>query len=108
MLHCLERGTVVPSVAELAKRVGWSERRLRDVFRCEVGLTPKQFARVERFQRVLREVEQGQMVDWAELALAHGYYDQAHLIGEFRACSGLTPTAYQRQRVAPGNHVPLP
>jgi AraC-like DNA-binding protein len=54
-----------------------------------VGLPPKRFSRVVRFQRVLRRVEG--CPDWAQLAIELGYFDQAHLIREFRTLFGCTP-----------------
>src|SRR3984893_9100332 len=81
-------------IAAVADRIGLSARRFIDVFRKEVGLTPKLFCRVRRFQKVLRLVQRGRPVAWADVALDCGYYDQAHFIHDFRAFSGLTPTAY--------------
>jgi AraC-like DNA-binding protein len=43
---------------------------------------------------VLRQITKGEPVDWADLALAGGYCDQAHLINEFRGFSGISPSAY--------------
>lgn len=106
-LRSLQSSASIQRVAALSEKIGLSARHFRDVFQREVGLTPKQFTRVQRFQHVLRAVAPQKAPNWADVALSYGYYDQAHLIGEFHACSGLTPTAYQRQRLAPGNHVPL-
>jgi AraC-like DNA-binding protein len=96
------------TIGEMADRVGFSQRRFIQVFRDEVGLTPKRFCRVRRFQEVLRLVGGGRPVDWAAVALACGYCDQAHLIGDFRDFSGLSPTAYLARRGEHQNHVPLP
>jgi AraC-like DNA-binding protein len=56
------------------------------------------FARLCAFQRLIRSVGQKTEVDWAGTAATCGYHDQAHLIHEFRAFSGLTPTAYLMKR----------
>ena len=69
---------------------------LIDVFRCEVGLNPKVFHRIERFQRVLTNVQGLVQPEWNQLALEHGYYDQSHLIRDFLAFSGFSPADYLR------------
>ncbi|MEU5882574.1 AraC family transcriptional regulator [Spirillospora sp. NPDC047279] len=78
-------------VAELAGEVGWSRRHLTHRFRAQVGLTPKVMGRVLRFQRAVELMSSG-TVSWADLAIACGYYDQAHLNREFRTLAGCTPT----------------
>ena len=77
-------------VADLAGEVGWSRRHLGERFRAEVGLTPKQAARVLRFERVARLLRGGYR-DLATLAAECGFYDQAHLGNEWRALAGCTP-----------------
>jgi AraC-like DNA-binding protein len=96
------------TVEEVAARAGLSHRRFIEVFADEVGLTPKVYRRVRRFQRALRTTEGSQPVDWPDVALECGYYDQAHLARDFRAFAGLSPTAYLTQRGDQRNHVPLP
>ena len=95
------------TILEVTDRVGLSPRWFIQVFREEVGLTPKLFCRVRRFQEVVRLIENREQVEWAEVALGAGYFDQAHFIRDFRAFSGLTPTAYLAQRGERLNHVPL-
>jgi AraC-like DNA-binding protein len=79
---------------------------LTRLFQQEVGLTPKHFARVRRFLRVVqatrpqRTGQTQQRVNWARLAVDCGYYDQAHLINEFHAFAGVSPSAYLRARTA--------
>lgn len=82
------------SVGAVAKRVGLSQRRFIQVFTAHVGLTPKLFCRVLRFQRVRKVVVQATTLNWAQLALSCGYYDQSHLIHDFHEFSGLSPTDY--------------
>ena len=91
----------------MTERIGLSPRRFIQVFREEVGLTPKLFCRIRRFQEVLGLIGRGQHVEWAEVALACGYFDQAHFIHDFRAFSGLNPKAYLAHRGEHLNHVPL-
>jgi AraC-like DNA-binding protein len=84
-------------VRKLARVAGLSDRRFIDVFNSEVGLKPKLFNRVQRFQRVLAHVHRTSAPDWRQLALEHGYFDQSHLIRDFLAFSGFTPTDYLRR-----------
>ena len=78
----------------VAVDLGVSERHLRRVFRDTVGVSPKTFAKLARFHRALRSAARGTpTASWASIAAAAGYYDQAHLIGEFRAIAGVTPRA---------------
>lgn len=97
-----------PTVASVIEQIGFSQTRFIQVFRDAVGLTPKQFCRVQRFQQTLRVLERPALVRWGELAATSGYFDQAHLIHEFQAFSGLTPGAYLAARSMHRNHVPLP
>lgn len=84
-------------VRKLARDAGLSDRRFIDVFRLEVGLTPKLFSRIQRFQRVLARVHNIPAPDWAQLALDHGYFDQSHMIRDFHAFSGFSPADYLRR-----------
>ena len=77
----------------VATDLGVSERHLRRVFREAVGVSPKEFARLVRFNRALRAAHENDGESWASIAAAAGYYDQAHLIGEFHSISGVTPRA---------------
>jgi AraC-like DNA-binding protein len=98
----------VATVREVAQRTGWSERRFSQVFREQVGLAPKAWCRVQRFQRAVRELHAGSDLRWAELALDCGYYDQSHFANEFRAFSGIDATTYSARRQGPwANHIPV-
>jgi AraC-like DNA-binding protein len=94
-------------ISRVTERIGLSPRRFIDVFRKEVGLTPKLFCRVRRFQKVLRMISAGRTVDWVEVALACGYFDQAHFIHDFQAFSGINPSSYLVQHTSHFNHVPI-
>ncbi len=79
------------NVTAVAADLGVSERHLRRLFRETVGVSPKAFARLSRFHRALRAARADPHANWASIAAAAGYYDQAHLIAEFRAITGVTP-----------------
>ena len=100
-------GPSAPTVADACAHSGLSQRRFIELFKGEVGLTPKLFCRVRRFQEIVRIAHSSADVDWSRTALACGYYDQAHFIHDFRAFSGLTPTEYLASRTAHMNHVPV-
>jgi AraC-like DNA-binding protein len=97
----------VNTVGEVTNRIGMSQRRFIEVFRDQVGLTPKAFCRVRRFQYVLKSIHGARDVDWAQVALDSGYYDQAHFIHDFRSFSSLTPSQYWTSRTEHLNHVPI-
>jgi AraC-like DNA-binding protein len=78
-------------IREVASGVGWSSRQLERQFRISMGLSPKAFARVIRFQNLLRLVGEGPLREWAHLALEGGYADQPHMVREFREFAGHTP-----------------
>ena len=83
-----------PTVREAAKYLGLSQRRFIQVFKAEVGLTPKLFSRIQRFQQTRTLIRQNPSPNWAALAVDLGYFDQSHLIREFLEFSGLSPTDY--------------
>jgi AraC-like DNA-binding protein len=103
--RALDRGV---RVAAIARDVGLGPKRLRERFSAAVGVTPKSYARLARLQHLLVAAAAPRRPDWAELALRCGYYDQAHLIQEFRSLTGLTPTAYRPREQDDHNHVVLP
>jgi len=77
-------------LARLARDLNVSLRQFERRFQATVGLTPKLFCRIQRFSGVFRMIEEPAR-NWADAALACGYYDQAHLIHECRALAGTTP-----------------
>lgn len=92
-------------VDDVVARSGYSARHLVDRFTAQVGLPPKRFCRVRRFQLALQRAFAGRPDDWAGLALDCGFADQSHLVNEFRAFSGLPPTGYLDRRTPWPNHV---
>jgi len=93
------------SSAEMANAVGFSQRKFIDLFRDEVGFGPKLLCRVLRFQQVIRTIKDRDAVDWIDVALSAGYYDQAHFIHDFQEFTGLNPGEYLPLRTEHLNHV---
>jgi AraC-like DNA-binding protein len=94
-------------VADVASHLGRSTRWFIDRFSSEVGLTPKVFARVQRFHLALRRLYQHPASDLVDLAIDSGYFDQAHFGHEFRSIAGITATEYLAGRTEHLNHVAL-
>ena len=90
-------------VAEIAKVTGLSRRRLIEVFTTTVGLTPKRFGRIARFHRAAA-LARSPGFDWTRVAHECGYYDQAHLIRDFRELAQVAPTDLLRASVHPKEH----
>jgi AraC-like DNA-binding protein len=84
------------NIRRVADQLGVSHKHFIDDFRRRVGVTPKLFCRIRRFQEVLSQINRCRSIEWAEVALSCGYYDQAHFVNDFQAFAGLNPTAYLR------------
>ena len=89
-------------IRELVRASGHSHRWLTEQFRAEVGLAPKAYARLVRFEAAFDALCALDKVRWAEFALDAGYYDQAHLVRDFRELAGATPSEVFRRRAPDG------
>lgn len=97
----------VTNISQAAAGAGVSQKHFTNEFvRC-VGLTPKRFCRIRRFQRALAEINSQRRVRWADLASDTGYYDQAHFIREFQEFSGLNPSSYLAENQGYANYIPV-
>jgi transcriptional regulator GlxA family with amidase domain len=97
-------------VGDLARALGLSHRRFIEIFVEDVGMSPKRYAMVRRFQRALAAALLGPSPAWARIALAHGYYDQAHLCRDWVELAGISPADLVGLRAVPvkDNHVAIP
>jgi AraC-like DNA-binding protein len=93
-----------PVIAHVVDQLALSHTRFIDVFRDEVGMSPKQYCRVRRFRRVLLHTWKEPRVHWALVARECGYSDQAHLTRDFQRFAGVTPGVFLRDRDA---HFPM-
>jgi AraC-like DNA-binding protein len=93
VIEALRRLSAAPDsfrVEAVARELGVSARQLERRFSAAVGLSPKVFSRIRRFNRIFRYLEIPHP-NWAQTAAECGYYDQAHLIHDCRSLAGTTP-----------------
>lgn len=95
------------SFNKLGEHIGYSQKHFIDLFRKQVGVTPKQYLKIMRFQKAILEAETSQSINWSQLALDSGFYDQAHFIHDFKEFSGFTPNEYMQRKNAELNYVPV-
>lgn len=86
------------TVRTLSADLGMSQKHLIAQFHKIIGLSPKALQRIFRFNQLLYAIDPQQLINWAALAVDHGYYDQAHLNKEFIAFAGMNPTTYIERR----------
>ena len=105
--HALERFSTTADVREVVRQTGYSHRRFIELFSRAVGLTPKLYCRVLRFQHVVELTAAKQSASWIDVALAAGYSDQSHFNRQFREFAGVTPGEYDELSPLSPNHVPI-
>jgi transcriptional regulator GlxA family with amidase domain len=105
--QALERFTTTADVRQAVKESGYSHRRFIALFQRGLGLTPKLYCRVLRFQEALEQVAAHTAASLVEVALDVGYSDQAHFNREFREFAGVSPGEYRELAPAFPHHVPI-
>ena len=105
--HALERFETEATIREVVAESGYSHRRFIELFRRAVGLSPKLYCRVRRFQRALGVVAANRGTSWVDLALAAGYSDQPHFNREFLEFAGISPGRYREIAPSWSSHVPI-
>lgn len=94
-LRRIERSGGTRRVTTLAPELGVTRQHLARQFAEFVGVSPKTYARVVRLHRAIAQARARPPSGWAAIAAAHGYYDQAHLVDEFRELVGVTPSEWR-------------
>lgn len=107
-LAALDADPRVASLHTLSRDLGCSTRQLGERFRQQVGMTPKRYLRLRRFQQIMALAAGRERIDWAGIAQECGYHDQAHLAHEFHEFSGMTPTSFVRQGGLANHHIAVP
>ncbi|MDX1983845.1 MAG: helix-turn-helix domain-containing protein [Bryobacteraceae bacterium] len=104
-VETLQRNPDVTRIAALACAASLSHKRFIERFKAAVGITPKRYCRILRFQQAVRLAHRATESDWTRVAADCGYFDQSHFIRDFREFSGLTPAAYRKAVTEFPNHV---
>ncbi len=81
-------------IAKLSNQVGWSRQHLARECLKYIGISPKFFSQVVRVKKIIENFKTEKLHDWSQLSIDGGYYDQSHMINEFRKITGLTPVKY--------------
>jgi AraC-like DNA-binding protein len=95
------------SLHRLSDQLGYSQKHFINLFRQQVGLSPKQYLRIMRFQKAICAIEGNEFVHWSRVALESGYFDQAHFIHDFKGFFGFTPNEYLKRKTSLLNYVPV-
>jgi AraC-like DNA-binding protein len=103
----IQKSPQMITLVELIKNIGYSNKHFINIFKKNVGTTPKHFSRIKRFQNIVSLLEQKNKISWSQLAIEAGYYDQAHFINEFKNFSGLSPTHYDKVKGDYPNYIPM-
>ncbi|WP_431214689.1 helix-turn-helix domain-containing protein [Puia sp. P3] len=96
-LQLIQKNNGMIAVGQLAEGLGCHKRRLERQFMNAVGLSPKRFCNIVRAHAFLKHLPEGESL--TGYAYESGYYDQAHLIREFKQMTGLTPSQYLKKTV---------
>lgn len=106
-VHMLQHSPQFLAIRDLADQIGITQKHLITQFERVVGLRPKSFARVAKFNKVLSVIEETKQLEWTSIAQECGYYDQAHFIKEFHTFSGLNPSSYLTRRGDYIGYIPI-
>jgi len=95
------------SLHDLSAQIGYSQKHFIHLFKKQVGLTPKSYQKVIRFQKTIQDIESQTIIDWSHIAYESGYYDQAHFINDFKRLSGFSPKEYLDLKNEQLNFIPV-
>lgn len=95
------------NIARMNHHIGYSQKHFTELFRRAVGVTPKAYLKIMRFQKAVKTIDLSGEHDWRQIALDCGFYDQSHFINDFRNFSGFTPEQYSKISTNYQNYVPV-
>ena len=97
------------NMARMNDRIGYSQKHFISMFKKQVGLTPKAYLKIMRFQKAINCIENAppQSVDWTAISHECGFFDQSHFINDFKVFSGFTPEEYTQNKSNYLNYVPV-
>lgn len=94
-------------LGNLNQKIGYSQKHFIDLFKRHVGIAPKAYLKIMRFQKAVNEIGRQKEVDWTGVSLDCGFYDQSHFINDFKLFSGFTPEQYANYEFDYLNYVPV-
>jgi AraC-like DNA-binding protein len=100
----LASSSLSPRISAIQREAGYSPRHFVALFNSSVGVTPKHYYRIRRFNMVAQRLASDANITLADLAASVGYSDQAHLTREFREFAGVPPTRYRGNSHSPLHH----
>jgi AraC-like DNA-binding protein len=103
----LEKNESLIKINTLAEKIGYSHKHLVHLFESKVGITPKYYSRIMKFQKAVISLEKNENMNWFDLAYQCSYYDQSHFVNEFKKFSGLNPTSYLKEKGEVVNYIPV-
>lgn len=106
LLHIVKEPHVL-SFQHVCEQIGYSQKHFIHLFKEHVGVSPKQYLKIMRFQKAILGIENGVPTHWSDFARKIGYYDQPHFIHEFKSFSGFTPGDYINRKTDMLNYVPV-
>ncbi|MES2108512.1 MAG: AraC family transcriptional regulator [Bacteroidota bacterium] len=107
-ISCILANPAGTTIKNIAGKAGYSSKHLINIFSNHTGVSPKSFLRIMRFQKAIQDIETTGAISWVSLAHDCGYYDQAHLIANFKEFSGFTPLEYMQAKGGAWlNYVPV-
>jgi AraC-like DNA-binding protein len=104
-LQRLQASRGARSIGALSRDLSCSRKTLIQRFHAQIGLSPKSVASILRFAHAVQRIQAADEESWADLAVACGYYDQAHFNRDFRRYSGRTPRAFQTSLLPDGGGI---
>lgn len=95
------------SIAWMNEQIGYSQKHFTEMFRRNIGVTPKAYLKIMRFQKAIRTIDAASEIEWDMIAQDCGFYDQAHFINDFKHFSGFTPERYSKIHTNYQNYIPV-
>jgi AraC-like DNA-binding protein len=95
------------SIRRMNEQIGYSQKHFTDMFRKQIGITPKAYLKILRFQKAVRTIDAVPEIDWGSIASECGFYDQAHFIHDFKHFSGFTPEEYSKIHTHYQKYIPV-
>jgi AraC-like DNA-binding protein len=95
------------NIAIMNNKIGYSQKHFTEMFRKSVGVNPKSYLKIMRFQKAVKTIDGTTDIDWGTIAQECGFYDQAHFINDFKHFSGFTPDQYAKIHTNYQNYIPV-